>query len=56
MLKRATGPDKIPIKVVKISAYIIDKHLTNIINNDLLRKSFSYSAKMASVRPIFKNI
>ena len=37
-----------------MSAYIIDKHLTNIINNDLLRNSFSDSAKIASVRPIFK--
>ena len=37
-----------------MSAYIIDKHLTNIINNDLLRNSFSDSAKKASVRPIFK--
>ena len=53
--KKATGPDKIPVKVVKMSAYIIDKHLTNIINNDLLRNSFSLdSPKKASVRPIFK--
>ena len=52
--KKATGPEKIPVKVVKMSAYIIDKHLTNIINNDLLRNSFSDSAKMPSVRPIFK--
>ena len=37
-----------------MSAYIIDKYLTNIINNDLLRNSFSNSAKVASVRPIFK--
>ena len=38
-----------------MSAYIIDKHLTNIINNDLLRNSFSLdSPKKASVRPIFK--
>ena len=36
-----------------MSAYIIDKHLTNIINNDLLRNSLSDSAKIASVRPIF---
>ena len=35
--KKATGPDKIPIKVVQMSAYIIDKYPTNIINNDLLR-------------------
>ena len=43
--KKATGPDKIPVKVVKITSYIIDKHTTNIINNDLLRSSFSDSAK-----------
>ena len=42
--KKATGPDKIPVKVAKMSSYIIDKHLTNIINNDLLRNSFSDSA------------
>ena len=52
--KKAAGPDKIRVKVVKISAYIIDKHLTNIINNDLLRNSFSDSANIASVRSIFK--
>ena len=37
-----------------MSSYIIGKHLTNIINNDLLRNSFSDSAKIASIRPIFK--
>ena len=37
-----------------MSAYIIDKQLTNIVNNDFLRKSFSDSPKLASVRPIFK--
>ena len=37
-----------------MSAYIIDKHLTNIINNDLLWNSFSDSAKIASIRSIFK--
>ena len=47
--KKATGPGKIPLKVVKKSAYIIYKHLTNIINNDLLTNSFSDSAKIASV-------
>ena len=37
-----------------MSAYIIDQQLTNKIDNDLLKKSFSDSAKIASVRPIFK--
>ena len=35
--KKAIGPDKIPVKVKKMSVYIIDKHVTNIINNNLLR-------------------
>ena len=37
-----------------MSVYTIDKHVTNIINNDLSRNSFSDSAKIASIRPIFK--
>ena len=37
-----------------MSTYIIDKHLTNIINNDLLRNPFSDSNKIASAKPIFK--
>ena len=51
--KKATGPDNIPLKVVKMSTYIIGKHLTIIINNNLLRKSFSDSGKTDSVRSIF---
>ena len=53
--KKATGPDKIPVKVVKMWAYIIIKYLTNIVNNDLLINPFLDSAKIASVRPMFKN-
>ena len=34
-VNKATGPDEIPVKVVKMSTYIIDKHLTNTMNNDL---------------------
>ena len=52
--RKATGPDKIPPKIVKMSANIIDSHLTNIINSDLKRNAFSDSAKVASIRPIFK--
>ena len=48
------GLDKIPVNVEKLSAYIIDKHLANIINNDLIRNLFSDSSKIASVTPIFK--
>ena len=35
-------------------ANIIDSHLTNIINSDLKRNAFSDSAKVTSIRPIFK--
>ena len=52
--RKATGPDKIPPKIVKMSANIIDSHLNNIINSDLKRNAFSDSAKVASIRPIFK--
>ena len=52
--RKATGPDKIPPKIVKMSENIIDPHLTNIINSDLKRNAFSDSAKVASIRPIFR--
>ena len=52
--RKATGPDKIPPKIVRISANIIDSHLINIINSDLKRNAFSDSAKVASICPIFK--
>ena len=48
--KKATGPDKIPVKIVELAASVIDSHLTNIIN-DLSDNAFSDSA---SVRPIYK--
>ena len=51
--RKATGPDKIPVKIVKLAANVIDYHLTNIINNDLSNNAFSDSAKLASVRPIY---
>ena len=52
--KKATGPDGIPPKIVKLSSNVIDKYLTNIINNDLSQSCFSQNAKIASVRPIYK--
>ena len=52
--RKATGPDKTPPKIVKMSANSIDSHLTNISNNDLKRNAFSDSAKVASICLIFK--
>ena len=42
--------------MVKLATNIIDSHLLNISNNELLRNSFSNSAKVASVRPIFQKV
>ena len=53
--KKAAGLDKIPPKIVKMSANNIDSDLANIINNDITKNIFSEKAKVASVRPIFKN-
>ena len=52
--KKTTGPDKIPPKIVRLSANIIDSHLMNIINNDLSNNSFSNEVKVATVQPIYK--
>ena len=51
--RKATGPNKVPPKVVKMSANIVDSHLINITNSDLKRNAFSDVAKVASIRPIF---
>ena len=40
-LNKATGPDKIPPKIVILSANRIDSHLANIINHDIDNNSFS---------------
>ena len=52
--KKGTGLDRIPPKIVKLSANIINSHLMSIINNDLNNNSFSNEAKIATVRPIYK--
>jgi len=52
--KKATGPDSIPPKIVKLSANVIDAHLCNIINMSIETSSFPDDAKLASVVPIYK--
>ena len=37
--RKATGPDEIPPKITKMSANIIDSHLTSITNSDLKRNA-----------------
>ena len=38
--KKATGLDKIPPKIVKMSANVIGSNLANIINNDIAQNVF----------------
>ena len=51
---KATGPDHIPLKIIKTAANVIDSHLAHIINKDLKENKFSENAKTALVRPIYK--
>ena len=51
---KSCGPDKIPPKIVKMSADILDTTLANIINDNVLKNKFSENAKNANVPPIFK--
>ena len=52
--KKATGPDGIPIKVLKYASNAIDSHLSHIIGNDIEKNNYSEEPKTALVRPIFK--
>ena len=52
--RKATEPDDIPIKILKITRNVIDPHLTNIINRDIEENKFSEDAKTALVRPLHK--
>ena len=53
---KATVPDDIPVKFIKMSANVIDSHLTKIINKDIDLNCYSVNAKIANVRPIFKKM
>ena len=41
------------LKLIKLSACVVDKSLTEIINHDISRSYFSDGAKNALVRPIY---
>ena len=51
---KATGPDRIPLKIIKTAANVIDSHIAYIINKDLKENNFSENAKTALVRPMYK--
>ena len=52
--KKAAGTDKIPPKLVKISAEVLSQPLANVINNSISKGVFPDNAKIASVSPIDK--
>ena len=52
--RKATGPDGIPVKILRIARNVIDSHLTNIINRDIKENKFSEDAKTTLVRPLYK--
>ena len=52
--KKATGTDKIPPKLVKISAKVLSQPLADAINNSISKGVFPDNAKIASVPPIDK--
>ena len=51
---KATGPNRIPLKIIKTAAYITGSHLAYIINKDLKENKFSEMYKTALVRPTYK--
>ena len=52
--KKAAGPNKIPFKLVKLAANIIDCHICNILNQSISSSMFPEQAKIANVKPIYK--
>ena len=52
--KKATGPDRIPIKIIKLAVNLVDSHMANIINSDIERNRYSDEAKKAIIVPLYK--
>ena len=53
--KKYTGIDKIPPKLVQLSADILSTPLSNAINNSILKGKFPDDVKVASVSPLDKH-
>ena len=52
--KKATWPDTIAPKLVKMSANVIDKHLCNIINMDIHNYNVPDNTNVTTVRPFIQ--
>ena len=53
--RKATGPDFIPLKVIKFTSNVIDPYLYHIIKG-LEKNKYSEEPKTALIRPIFKKM
>ena len=49
-----TGPDGIPVKILKTATNVTDSHLSNIINRDIKENKFSEDTKAALVKTVYK--
>ena len=54
--KKSTGTDKIPTKLIKLSAKVISKPLVIAINNSFNKGMFPDNAKIVCVSPLDKDI
>ena len=54
-LKKSTGIDKIPPKLLQLSADILSTPLSNAINNSILKGKFPDDVKVASVSFLYKH-
>ena len=52
--KKATGPDKIPPKLIKLAANIIACHICNILNQSISSSVLPEEVEIANVRPVYK--
>ena len=53
-LRKATGSDGIPVKILKIVRNVTDLHLTYIIIRDIKESKFLEDAKTPLARPLYK--
>ena len=51
---KITGPDGIPLKLIKLSANVVEKYFTSIINHNISRSYLSDGANNALIRTIYK--
>ena len=51
---KSTGPDKLPAKILKLSALLIYEPLTKLFNKSLSTATFPNMWKTANITPIFK--